>query len=162
MQLRYQVGDETRTITIEREGERYRAIIDGRIYIVRVQDIAEATITFTVDDKQLQAYLASQKEQRYVAFDATVYSVDKIDSGQRRRTATGGENSLTAAMPGQVINVLVKEGDEVKRGQTLVILEAMKMEMRVTAPADGRVDKTLVSSGQIVERGQRLIELTSS
>jgi len=162
MQLRYQIGSDSRTVTLEREGDQYRVVVDGRHYKVTVQDVSEGQITFVVDGNLRQAYIAAQGEQRYVAFDATVHSFSKSDSNKPRRSGTGGENSLTAAMPGQVVNVLVKEGDEVKRGQTLVILEAMKMEIRVTAPADGRIAKALVSSGQIVERGQRLIDLISS
>jgi biotin carboxyl carrier protein len=62
-------------------------------------------------------------------------------------------------MPGQVVNVLVSEGDSVERGQTLLVLEAMKMEIRVAAPAAGRVKRLLTEKGQIVERGQRLAEI---
>ena len=60
-------------------------------------------------------------------------------------------------MPGQVTVVLVKAGDETTRGQTLLILEAMKMEIRVTAPADGHVQQVMVQSGDVVERGQHLV-----
>ena len=67
---------------------------------------------------------------------------------------------LEATMPGQVISVGIKEGDVVTKGQTLVILEAMKMELRVQAPYAGRVQRVLVKTGQVVERGQQLIEVT--
>jgi methylmalonyl-CoA carboxyltransferase 1.3S subunit len=53
----------------------------------------------------------------------------------------------------------VSEGDTVERGQTLVILEAMKMELRVTAPEAGRVKRLLVQMGDVVERGQALVEI---
>jgi acetyl/propionyl-CoA carboxylase alpha subunit len=71
----------------------------------------------------------------------------------------GGNETLEAAMPGLVRGVLVKEGDTVERGQALVLLEAMKMEIRVAAPHEGRVVKVLVAAGETVDRGQRLIEL---
>jgi biotin carboxyl carrier protein len=63
-------------------------------------------------------------------------------------------------MPGLVRGVLVKAGDSVERGQALVLLEAMKMEIRVSAPHAGKVAKVLVSPGETVDRGQRLIELS--
>ncbi|MCB9457792.1 MAG: biotin/lipoyl-binding protein [Anaerolineaceae bacterium] len=62
-------------------------------------------------------------------------------------------------MPGQVVNVLVAVGDSVTRGQTLVVLEAMKMEIRVAAPGDGTVRRLLVAQGDVVERGQLLLEV---
>jgi biotin carboxyl carrier protein len=70
---------------------------------------------------------------------------------------SGGD--LTAQMPGQVVETLVSDGESVASGQTLVILEAMKMEIRIAAPADGVVKKVLVSQGDIVDRGQPLVEM---
>jgi biotin carboxyl carrier protein len=64
-------------------------------------------------------------------------------------------------MPGQVIAVPVAAGDAVSRGQTLIVLEAMKMELRVAAPHDGTVEKVLVSVGEVVERGQPLAEVAA-
>jgi biotin carboxyl carrier protein len=64
-------------------------------------------------------------------------------------------------MPGQVTRVLIAEGDPVQRGQPLIILEAMKMEIKIAAPHDGRVAKVLVKPGQVVERGQALIEIST-
>jgi biotin carboxyl carrier protein len=64
-------------------------------------------------------------------------------------------------MPGQVRAVNVSEGDSVTKGQTLLLLEAMKMEIRVQAPSDGIVKKLFVKQGQTVEREQILIEVES-
>ena len=66
---------------------------------------------------------------------------------------------LTASMPGQVIDVLVAEGDPVEKGQTLILLEAMKMEMRMKAPYNGTVRRVLCKIGDAVERGQLLVEV---
>ncbi len=82
------------------------------------------------------------------------------ESRKRQTTKTGGHETLEAAMPGLVRGVLVKAGDSVERGQALVLLEAMKMEIRVSAPHAGKVAKVLVSPGETVDRGQRLIELS--
>jgi biotin carboxyl carrier protein len=65
-------------------------------------------------------------------------------------------------MPGRVLDVLVQAGDRVHQGDTLVLLEAMKMELRIQAPADGEVARVLVTPGQVVERGQLLIDYTGS
>lgn len=62
-------------------------------------------------------------------------------------------------MHGQVVRVLVEEGEVVRRGQPLVLLEAMKMEIRVTAPHDGRVVRLLCNVGEVVQRAQPLLEL---
>jgi pyruvate carboxylase subunit B len=62
-------------------------------------------------------------------------------------------------MPGQVRAVNVQAGDPVTKGQTLLLLEAMKMEIRVQAPMDGVVKRLIVKQGQTVEREQVLIEI---
>ncbi|MCX7728671.1 MAG: acetyl-CoA carboxylase biotin carboxyl carrier protein subunit [Bacteroidia bacterium] len=67
--------------------------------------------------------------------------------------------SIKAPMPGLVLNVLVGEGQEVKKGDTLLILEAMKMENALKSPHDGMVKKIYVSKGTAVEKNQLLIEI---
>jgi propionyl-CoA carboxylase alpha chain len=70
-----------------------------------------------------------------------------------------GAGSLSAPMPGTVVQVVVAEGEDVVEGQVLVVLEAMKMEHRIVAPADGVVVRISVEQGQMVDGGQVLVEL---
>ena len=69
-----------------------------------------------------------------------------------------GTSSLKAPMPGMVVKVEVREGDQVMPGQGLVIVEAMKMENELKAEGEGRVSKILVEPGQAVDKDQVLIE----
>ena len=69
------------------------------------------------------------------------------------------EGGLNAPMPGKVVEVKIKKGSSVKKGDTLVILEAMKMEHKVSAPANGKISKVLISQGDQVENGQTLVVL---
>ena len=73
--------------------------------------------------------------------------------------AAAGANSVTAPLPGSVTVVNVKAGDAVKAGQTLMVIEAMKMENEVLAPADGTVTAVHVSGGQAVQQGDALLDL---
>jgi acetyl-CoA carboxylase biotin carboxyl carrier protein len=66
---------------------------------------------------------------------------------------------VTAHIAGTVWKIEVNVGDEVQEGQTVVILESMKMEMPVEAPAAGKVTRVLVSPGDAVEEGRPLLEL---
>ena len=67
-------------------------------------------------------------------------------------------NALTANLAGTVVKVLVQEGQAVTAGETLLVLEAMKMETEVTAPKDGTVAQVAVTVGDAVQSGQVLVE----
>ncbi len=75
------------------------------------------------------------------------------------KLASKKTESIKAPMPGLVLNVLVSEGQAVKKGDTILILEAMKMENALKAPQDGIIKKIAVSKGTAVEKNQLLIEL---
>ncbi len=68
-------------------------------------------------------------------------------------------NDIKAPMPGLILDVQVKEGDEVKEGDYLLVLEAMKMENTLTAPRDGVVKSVKVQKGETVDKSQLLIEM---
>ena len=79
---------------------------------------------------------------------------DRTTRGEQGERASGPILSL---MPGKVVRILVKAGDEVAEGQDLLVVEAMKMENAVQAPAAGRVQELLVTSGDAVETGAPLV-----
>ena len=70
-----------------------------------------------------------------------------------------GGTSVDAPMPGNIISVNVKAGQAVKRGDVLLILEAMKMENEIMAPCDGTVGSVSVAAGQTVQSGQQLLTI---
>jgi glutaconyl-CoA/methylmalonyl-CoA decarboxylase subunit gamma len=78
---------------------------------------------------------------------------------QANAPAAHGTTKINAPMPGSIVKVIVKKGDAVKKGQSLLILEAMKMENEITAPSDGKVSDIKVIKGDCVNLGQTLIEL---
>ncbi len=67
------------------------------------------------------------------------------------------ESEIGASIPGHIVKILVKEGDVIKAGQSLAVIEAMKMETNVISPADGKVDALFVKEGQQVRAGQLLL-----
>ena len=106
----------------------------------------------------ITAHISTDGARRWVTVNGRTYLLTK-STGGRRAGGPGhhGAGELTAPMPGQVRAVSVNEGEQVTRGQTLLLLEAMKMEIRVQAPADGIVKSLRVRQGQTVERDQVLI-----
>ena len=73
--------------------------------------------------------------------------------------APAGATTVEAPLPGKILNIKVSEGQAVKFGEVVVIMEAMKMETEIVAPADGTVSKILVKAGDSVDTGAALVAL---
>jgi biotin carboxyl carrier protein len=113
-----------------------------------------------VDGRRVTAYVSSDNARRWVTINGRTLVLTRSSGSRRNRGGSHhASGELAAPMPGQVRAVNVKEGDVVARGQTLLLLEAMKMEIRVQAARDGRVKKLYVGQGQTVEREQILVEI---
>ncbi len=72
---------------------------------------------------------------------------------------TAAGDTISAPMPGNILRIEVNQGDAVKKGQTLLILEAMKMENEIAAPRDGTVAQIVTAKGAVVETGTPLLVL---
>jgi 3-methylcrotonyl-CoA carboxylase alpha subunit len=162
MEFRYQQGDTSHAVRIIQKGDTYQVLIGDRRYDVSARDINPHTLDLLIDGRYLRATHATTGNARWVEVgDAPVHATRLLQRRQRRAKG-GGSGSLAATMPGQVTAVLVAVGDVVTTGQILVLMEAMKMEMRIVAPGDGTVGKVLVAQGDQVERGQVLVEMAGT
>ena len=155
----YQHDGQTYTINLEVQPDgSYRAVVEGRSYAVQIRTLPLGGWHLTIDGLAHTAYAAAQGDRRFVHVDGSSYTL-AIPGIRVMRHVSTGITDLTAQMPGQVTAVLVQAGEPVERGQTLLVMEAMKMEMRVTAPSAGTVKRLLVEPGTVVERGQLLAEM---
>lgn len=139
-------------------GQSYRAMVEDKTVDVEILRAENGQLEFLIDGERVITYVSSDNAKRWVTINGRTFVLTK-QSGARK--SGGGhhhtQGELTAPMPGQIRAVNVSEGDAVTKGQTLLVLEAMKMEIRIQAPMDGTVSKLLVKQGQTVEREQALI-----
>jgi biotin carboxyl carrier protein len=168
-ELHYQSAGETRTVTIEETDGGYRVQVGERAYTVAVVSARPGPahrLVLDVDGQRVRAVVAQEGGRTFVhlagAEEGGPWTLERAATRRPRAGAQAAAASgvLGAAMPGRVLDVLVVEGDRVRRGDTLVLLEAMKMELRIPAPADGVVARVLCRAGEVVEKGQPLIEVT--
>src|SRR5215208_2736135 len=148
------------TINISSNGNVFTLLWDDRKIQAEVLHSGNGKFDLLIEGKRVTAYVSSDNTKRWVTIDGHTYVLTK-SSGARRGSHAGhhAAGELTAPMPGQVRAVNVSEGDAVAKGQTLLVLEAMKMEIRVQAPVDGMVKKLFVKQGQTVDREEALIEI---
>lgn len=138
----------------------YTLELDGKTLRVEVLAQASGELRLLVEGQPVRALVSAQGERRWVTIDGQTWQLTRQAAGNRRGgQAQHAAGELTAPMPGAVRAVNVTEGDSVSKGQTLLVLEAMKMEIKIAAPADGVVKKVFVKQGQTVEKEQQLVEI---
>jgi len=160
MKFAFDYDAETITIDFMPADKGYRVTIGEEALKVVLLQVKDGKLDLLIDGKRVTAYVSSDNARRWVTVDGQTFVLTKSSGAHSR--GHGGQHAkgeLTAPMPGQVRAVNVSEGDAVTKGQTLLVLEAMKMEIRIHAPQDGVVKKLLVKQGQTVEREQALIEI---
>ena len=161
MKFSFDYNTETIPVDLMPSGKSYRATIGDETVKVEVLQAEDGKLDLLIDDKRVTAYVSSDNARRWVTINGQTFVLTK--SSAVRTRGHGGHHAageLTAPMPGQVRAVNVGEGDAVTKGQTLLVLEAMKMEIRIHAPQDGTIKKLFVKQGQTVDREQLLIEIT--
>jgi biotin carboxyl carrier protein len=151
-----------RTLLLKNVSHAYRVEVESDIISVdglAVPVTQTAPSSFRVGDPlALTAWAVIMGETRWVYLDGQAY-VFEVERRNPRRRAVAGHAELTAPMPATVLRVDVAAGDSVKRGDTLILLEAMKMELPVRAPDDGRVSAVHCAPGDLVQPGAVLIDL---
>jgi biotin carboxyl carrier protein len=108
------------------------------------------------NDRIDRLYAIVSRGTAWVFHEGVAYEVVEQTPGRRR---AGTHESLVAPMPATVIAVNVQAGTQVRRGDILVLLEAMKMELPLRAPADGKVTAVNCRAGELVQPGAPLVEL---
>jgi biotin carboxyl carrier protein len=140
-------------------GKSYRAVMGDRSVDVEILQAKDGRLDLLIDGERVSAFVSSDNTKRWVTVNGQTFVLSKSSGMRRSGHAHHAAGELTAPMPGQVRAVNVGEGDAVSKGQTLLLLEAMKMEIRIQSPQDGVVKKLFVQQGQTVEREQLLVEI---
>ncbi len=161
-EFHYQVGDEVRTVTITAKDGGYEVRVGDQVLQLSARLAPRGRLDLEVDGRRLSAYVARSGPRRYVGLAGDTWTLQPPEPRRGSREGRNDGGGLTATMPGRVLDVLVAEGDSVQKGDTLVLLEAMKMELRIQAPVAGQVTRVLCAAGQVVERGQLLVELQAA
>lgn len=163
----FNTGNETLTLHADATDNGYQIQIGERLYQVQATQSGDGQLKLVVDGIHHQAAVVAGRgnhaQERMVWFAGQTWILEKVDADQPRQRGTAAQvdGLLTAAMPGQVRELLVVQGDAVTAGAPLAILEAMKMETRVTASINGTITTIHCAVGDVVERGQLLFEIDS-
>ncbi len=156
------VDGKTHRLEVTRGEHTWHCTLDGELTEVDVVTTARDVLSLLIGNKQYEVKRErSLRGELHMVIGSARYAVDVQDPRSlRTRLAAGrteaGPQKLMAAMPGKIVRILVKEKDEVKAGQAVLVMEAMKMQNEMKSPKDGRVQKILVAEGSTVNAGDTL------
>jgi 3-methylcrotonyl-CoA carboxylase alpha subunit len=164
MKFRLKIAQETVEIDADpSDGEdRMHITIEKRDFDVRFQRITEHHIHLIVNGRATGAFVVQSEEGKHIFMNGRSFLVrdeDRTPSRLRKQGAEDTPGEVTPPMPAVVVRILVEESEEVKRGQGLVVVSAMKMETTLVAPAKGRVTRINTSVDAKVVPGDILVEI---
>ena len=164
MKITFSLHGTAHSLDVERAPEGFEIQIDGVPARVHAVALDPPRLAFSYNGRIVTAWVASDGKRRWIHVDGATYALERGAAAAPRAASPGehegaGAGLVTAPMPGQVRGVMVQPGDWVEEGQALLLLEAMKMELRLSAPCAGQVRALYVQTGTTVEREQVLAEI---
>jgi biotin carboxyl carrier protein len=164
--MKYITTVEDKQYLVEIVDEKHISV-DGKVYNIDFEAVSgQPVYSLIVDSRSHEAYVQQADDNWQVLLRGRLYPVTVEDEREKRlRAAAGGgvaetgEFHLKAPMPGLVVAVHVSEGQEVKKGQVLLILESMKMQNELKSPRDGKVNRIKIKAGESVEQRQALLSV---
>lgn len=158
----FRLGDAEHNVELSRSQDGYRLHFDDRLIAIRLAGTGnDGGARLLVDGVAHEVIVATRGDEVFVHLDGEAYQLRYEHPLQRLAEAGGGaaEDRVRAPMPGSIVSVAVREGEAVGRGQTLLVMESMKMETTIIAPRDGQVQALHYVVGQSFERDALLVEL---
>lgn len=152
-----------RDVVVARSDGGFVVTVDGRPHDVREVARVEDGIVFLMDRSSHDVRVSNGRGGIELSTGGRTYlqQRDVIDADRPAGAASRGDGRLEAPMPGTIIAVNVAEGDAVRAGQPLVVLESMKMHNEIASPVDGVVQKINCRLGEQVGFGHVLVEIVS-
>jgi len=164
MEYRLRIGEQVTPFHAEKGGDHSITLSNNNCLLnVEYTVISSHHLNLLVNGSPVNVYLAQEGNAKTMMIRGIPYSIsdsDAIDTRARgKKKSQAVPQDITPPMPAVVVRILVSKGDRVKQGESVIVVESMKMETTLTAPANGRVKAVNVAQGDKVMPGQILIDI---
>jgi biotin carboxyl carrier protein len=162
MKYEITVGGTTRLVDVEPRAEGgYHVRWEGESHEVDLLKPSPEAYSMLIDGESWEAGAVPAEGGFLVDIMGRSTHVDVVDPRRKalRHAAAAAGGTITTQMPGRVVRLLLAVGDPVRKGQPVLVVEAMKMENEMKSPIDGRVAEILVAEGSTVEAGTKLVKV---
>ncbi|MGQ0501995.1 MAG: acetyl-CoA carboxylase biotin carboxyl carrier protein subunit [Panacagrimonas sp.] len=159
----FKLGGAEHNVELSRSREAYRLHWGGSTIAVDLRAAADGRAWLTVGERHVEVVIATRGDEVFVHLDGEAHQLRYEHPLERLAAQAGGGSGdgIRAPMPGSIVSVPVKPGDAVAKGQTLLVMESMKMETTIVAPRDGVVAAVQFEKGQTFDRDALLLTLDS-
>lgn len=153
-------GGDAHEVRLLRSREASAIWIDGSAYAFRSDRIGDCA-EVTINERTERMWVVVQHDAVFVHAFGRAFRLEVVDPVERAMLKAQAEDSVLAPMPGTVLEVFVAPGQEIVEGESLMIMESMKMQTEIMASRDGEVESVNVEVGDSFDRGAVLISLAS-
>jgi 3-methylcrotonyl-CoA carboxylase alpha subunit len=157
--INYEHENHVYNVSIERRDKHYFITYDNTEYKVEAKETQPGQLKIKIGDRIIKSVITEGEKEKFVFLDGDVFKVKPVELTGRKKTNKKEEGDLSSPISGKVVTIKVKNGESVKKGDVLMVIEAMKMEYLIRAPFDGKVQKINFKEKDQIEIGQNTLEL---
>jgi len=161
MTYTFRLGDRTYRVGFEEKEKTGVVSIDGEPREIEVLRVESNVYSILLGNRSETVAIFRKGKKIQVFHAGDLHEIEAVSGREVSAAAAGGSLNVAAPMHSRVVKVLVKEGDEVGEGESVVVVEAMKMESELKSSVAGTVKEIRVSEGETVEKDAVLVTLSS-
>ncbi len=160
MFINYEHENHVYNVTVEKREDHYYIMYNNTEYTAEAAEIKPGQLKIRLGDRVIKCVITEGEKEKFVFVDGNVFKVKPVELTGAKRPKKKEEGNLNSPISGKVISVKVKKGDTIKKGNVLIVIEAMKMEYLIRAPYSGKVKKVNFKEKDQIEIGQETVELS--
>jgi len=161
MFINYEHNNHVYNVTVERRENNYYITYNNTEYKVNsVEEPVKGQLKIIIGDRVIKSVITEGDKEKYIFVDGEVFKVKPVDLTSKKKTKKKEDGDLSSPISGKVVSVKVKKGDSVKKGDVLMVIEAMKMEYLIRAPFKGKINKVNFKEKDQIEIGQITVDIS--